>query len=110
MAANRLKAPWNLKIEFSSSPRQFELWKLLQPDYCPHCGGDIAHEWQEPANKTNCRDGHVGLNEDRNLHFFELLSHFILCMESDVFTIITFLQSFHFSQSYSLTQPLYVKE
>ena len=41
MAANRLKAPRNLKIEFSPSPRQFELWKLLQPNYCPHCGGEI---------------------------------------------------------------------
>ena len=41
MAANRLKAPRNLKIEFSLSPRQFELWKLLQPNYCPHCGGEI---------------------------------------------------------------------
>lgn len=42
MAAHRLKAPRNLKIEFSPSPRQFELWKLLQPNFCPHCGGEIV--------------------------------------------------------------------
>lgn len=36
-----LKAPKNLVINFQPSPRQYELWKLLQPDYCPHCGGHI---------------------------------------------------------------------
>lgn len=38
-----LKAPKNLNITFRPSPRQYELWKLLQPDYCPHCGGHIKH-------------------------------------------------------------------
>ena len=42
MAVNRLKAPKNLRIEFKPSPRQYELWKLLQPNYCPHCGGEIG--------------------------------------------------------------------
>lgn len=41
MAVNRLKPPKNLHIEFKPSPRQYELWKLLQPNYCPHCGGEI---------------------------------------------------------------------
>ena len=41
MAVNRLKPPRNLRIEFKPSPRQYELWKLLQPNYCPHCGGEI---------------------------------------------------------------------
>lgn len=41
MAVNRLKAPRNLRIDFSPSPRQYELWKLLQPNCCPHCGGEI---------------------------------------------------------------------
>lgn len=41
MAVNRLKAPKNLRIDFSPSPRQYELWKLLQPNCCPHCGGEI---------------------------------------------------------------------
>ena len=41
MAINRLKPPRNLRIEFKPSPRQYELWKLLQPNYCPHCGGEI---------------------------------------------------------------------
>ena len=46
MAVNKLKIPRNIRIEFSPSPRQFELWKLLQPDCCPHCGGGIE---QVPA-------------------------------------------------------------
>ena len=41
MGANRLKAPRNLHIDFSPSPRQYELWKLLQPNYCPYCGGEV---------------------------------------------------------------------
>lgn len=41
MAANRLKAPRSLEIAFQPSPRQYELWKLLQPNYCPNCGGEI---------------------------------------------------------------------
>ena len=41
MAVNKLKAPRNIHIDFSPSPRQYELWKLLQPNYCPHCGAEI---------------------------------------------------------------------
>lgn len=41
MAVNKLKAPTNLKIDFQPSLRQYELWKLLQPDFCPLCGGQI---------------------------------------------------------------------
>lgn len=41
MAYGLLKAPKNLIINFQPSPRQYELWKLLQPDFCPHCGGKI---------------------------------------------------------------------
>lgn len=40
MAGRKLIAPENLKIEFCPSPRQFELWKLLQPE-CPACGVEI---------------------------------------------------------------------
>lgn len=36
-----LKAPKNLVIDFKPSPRQYEMWKLLQPNCCPHCGGSI---------------------------------------------------------------------
>lgn len=39
-----LKAPKNLVINFSPSAKQYELWKLLQPDYCPHCGGHIGQK------------------------------------------------------------------
>lgn len=41
MSYGTLKAPQNLVIDFKPSERQYELWKLLQPDYCPHCGGQI---------------------------------------------------------------------
>ena len=41
MAGNKLRAPKNILIDFKPSPRQYELWKLLQPNYCPLCGGDI---------------------------------------------------------------------
>ena len=41
MATNELKAPTNLNIEFRPSPRQYDLWKMLQPNSCPHCGGEI---------------------------------------------------------------------
>ena len=36
----KLRAPDNLNIDFSPSPKQYELWKLLQPE-CPLCGGAI---------------------------------------------------------------------
>lgn len=42
--ANGLVAPKNLVINFRPSPRQYELWRLLQPDYCPHCGGHIIQK------------------------------------------------------------------
>jgi hypothetical protein len=41
MAARKLIPPKSLKIDFSPSPRQFELWKLLQPE-CHVCGGEIV--------------------------------------------------------------------
>lgn len=40
MAQRKLKAPENLKIDFCPSPKQYELWKLLQPE-CPLCGGEV---------------------------------------------------------------------
>ena len=39
-----LKAPQNLRIDFKPSSKQYELWKLLQPDYCPHCGADMRKQ------------------------------------------------------------------
>lgn len=41
MSSAKLKAPQNIQIDFKPSPRQYELWKLLQPNYCPHSGGEI---------------------------------------------------------------------
>ncbi len=35
-----LKCPTNLKIDFAPSPRQYEVWKNLQPE-CPECGGAV---------------------------------------------------------------------
>ena len=58
--ATGLKAPRNLTIDFSPSYRQYELWKLLQPDYCPHCGGHIAQkvvgtdDYGKPKYKPYC--------------------------------------------------------
>ena len=43
MGGIRLKAPKNLKIDFCPSPKQYELWKLLQPE-CPRCGGEIKQK------------------------------------------------------------------
>lgn len=37
----KLKAPENLQIDFSPSAKQYELWKLLQPNSCPLCNGEI---------------------------------------------------------------------
>lgn len=59
--ANGLKAPKNLVIDFRPSPKQYELWKLLQPDYCPHCGGqiyqkEIGIDFQgNPQYKPTCK-------------------------------------------------------
>lgn len=41
MGANKLIPPQNVRIDFQPSPRQYDLWKLLQPDFCPECGGGI---------------------------------------------------------------------
>lgn len=38
-----LKPPENLTINFKPSAKQYELWKNLQPNSCPHCGGEITH-------------------------------------------------------------------
>ena len=43
--ATGLKAPKNIVINFEPSPKQYELWQLLQPDYCPHCGGTIEQTY-----------------------------------------------------------------
>ena len=36
-----LRAPSNITINIKPSPKQWELWNLLQPNQCPHCGGKI---------------------------------------------------------------------
>lgn len=48
-----LKVPKGLKIDFKPSSRQYELWKLLQPDYCPHCGGHILQKMVGVDEKGN---------------------------------------------------------
>lgn len=50
-----LQAPKNLKINFAPSEKQYELWKLLQPDYCPHCGGHIIQVEDGFDEKGNLR-------------------------------------------------------
>lgn len=53
MAYGALKAPNNLTINFSPSERQYELWKLLQPDSCHICGGQIHQELKGHDYKGN---------------------------------------------------------
>ncbi len=38
-----LKAPTNLQINFAPSPKQYEVWKNLQPE-CPLCGGEVVQK------------------------------------------------------------------
>lgn len=60
MSYGVLKPPKSLVINFEPSERQYELWKLLQPDYCPHCGGHIERvlighdEKGNPQYKPQC--------------------------------------------------------
>ncbi len=51
-AIRGLRAPQNLTINIKPSPKQWELWNLLQPNCCPHCGGEI-----EQAIVGQTRDG-----------------------------------------------------
>ncbi|MDR1121213.1 MAG: phage terminase large subunit [Dysgonamonadaceae bacterium] len=41
---NELVPPQSLVINFQPSEKQYDLWKLLQPDSCPHCGGHIGQK------------------------------------------------------------------
>lgn len=41
--AKGLKRPEGKVIDFVPSPRQYELWKALQPQ-CPHCGGKVEQQ------------------------------------------------------------------
>ena len=53
MGYKTLVAPRNLRIDFSPSPRQYELWKALQPE-CHLCGGEIKNVYigdDENGNK-----------------------------------------------------------
>ena len=68
MAINNLKPPQNVKIDFSPSPRQYELWRLLQPNYCTHCGGeiiqvfigyDVNHNQQFVPECKKCHSRHL---------------------------------------------------
>lgn len=57
-----LKAPRNLVINFAPSERQYELWNLLQPNRCPHCGGEIIQvpygidKQGHPTYKAQCKN------------------------------------------------------
>ena len=43
MASKKLVSPKTLRVDFKPSPKQYELWKLLQPE-CPSCGGEIIQK------------------------------------------------------------------
>lgn len=55
----KLRAPNHLHIDFTPSPKQYELWKLLQPE-CPKCGGTVKQQLvgydvnQNPQYKPFC--------------------------------------------------------
>ncbi len=36
-----LKPPRNVTVNFKPSERQYEMWRYLQPNQCPHCGGKV---------------------------------------------------------------------
>lgn len=40
MLVKGLRRP-NVVINFAPSEKQAQLWNLLQPNYCPHCGGEV---------------------------------------------------------------------
>lgn len=42
MAVKKLIQPKHLNIDIKPSPRQYELWKCLQPE-CPDCGGEVKN-------------------------------------------------------------------
>lgn len=63
----KLVAPENLHVDFSPSPKQYELWKLLQPE-CPLCGGfvqqqltgyDANHNPQYKPFCSKCGNGNI---------------------------------------------------
>lgn len=47
-----LQVPKNITINIKPSSKQWELWNLLQPNRCPHCGGEI-----EQAIAEQTKDG-----------------------------------------------------
>lgn len=65
MASNKLKPPRSLHIDFKPSQRQYELWKLLQPNSCPFCAGEIEQVLQgydpqgNPQYKPQCVKCHT---------------------------------------------------
>lgn len=40
--SNGLVPPMNLSVNFKPSPKQYELWKCLEPNSCNKCGGAIV--------------------------------------------------------------------
>ena len=67
MSGKKLIPPDGLKIDFQPSPRQYELWKLLQPE-CPVCGGRIEQQL-------------VGFDSNRNPQYKPFCTH---CRNSNI--------------------------
>ena len=63
MATRKLIPPEGLHIDFQPSPKQYELWKLLQPE-CHLCGGKIEQQlvgfdaYGNPRYKPICSHCH----------------------------------------------------
>ena len=54
MSYKNLIPPTNLRIDFKPSPKQYELWRALQPE-CHLCGGEIKNVYIGTDNKGNAR-------------------------------------------------------
>lgn len=49
---NGLFPPQNLTVEFQPSPKQYEMWKCLEPNSCNLCGGEIIRKKEKDHNGT----------------------------------------------------------
>lgn len=52
MAVKKLIAPTNVNIDFRPSPKQYDLWKCLQPE-CADCGGEVKNVFIGMDSKGN---------------------------------------------------------
>ena len=58
----KLRPPEGVRVDFKPSPRQYEVWKTLQPE-CPKCGGKVSIVLQEDDTNEaiceNCKNDNI---------------------------------------------------